>query len=199
MERSRQKDISDRIDTATGLKDDVLKRFPFSIFGTMDEHRKIDITKRVWKTAEELKVSEIEKLADCHIGNLKEVFEEIISKRTRAIDMASCKDFLEKLFRKYETTPALKNADTILGVVAKVLFSIMDFNNEDKPSDDTKIIVERWLWLQANKVLQSDIDHYIIFDSKMDYIADRERKEKEILKVVKDNVTTLGEGQNVRI
>lgn len=168
----RQKYFTDQTDISTGLSYSELKRFPFSIFGTMSEN--LDATSKKLETdLDSLKRNNILKLSDLYIPNLRELFQSIVRNNKNKPNPILCRQFLDEIRNSYASTFEIRGADTFTQIAQKVLYSLMELNNEIEPSKETMIIVERWVYLQGNKVLQKEVESYKRLNRKIKWIADR--------------------------
>lgn len=172
-------------DMSSGIMTSEQKRFLFSVYGAMKEN--LDSTN---STSYSEKVSRFnkkhEQLVNLYIPNLNDLIMEISAKDDKDFDYRAIDNFVNELKSKYKHIFETIAVETMIEMTIKVVKSLMIFNNESTPSPDTKIIVERWVYLQGNKVEGKDVASYKRLNKKIKFIADEEKKLAKLKEVVKD-------------
>ena len=152
------------LDYRTEFPNAVIKRFLFNVIGTLNEVEYTNVNDTDYakdKTNTKRMLESYEKFA-LHIPNLKSVLQEIGSKiNVNDTDDNERNIFLNKLKNKYINFLLHIGEKSFKNILNDVYTAVLKFNNETKPSDYSKEIIERWLYMQTAALNQELINNFI--------------------------------------
>jgi len=164
-------------DYRTGFPNPVMKRFLFNVIGTFVETGTTD-NEEISSTGDGSDSDAIPDTAkfDMHIPNLQNVLKEILDEVSFSeINENKRILYLTMLLKKYNSfvkTVGFKTADKML---VKVYNSVCRFNNETEASDDSKEIIERWLYMQQSSLNVKLINQFVDVRKKYGIIWEHEK------------------------
>lgn len=144
------------LDYRTEFPNAVIKRFLFNVIGTLNEVELTNDNINYSENKVKRSIENYEKFI-LHIPNLKQILKEIGSKFSeKDLDTEYKNKYLNELKFIYANYVKIIGEKSFINILNDVYDSVLLFNNEKVPSNESKEIIERWLYIQ-NASLNNDL------------------------------------------